>query len=77
MPLPPAILATRGSGATVVREFRYDFKLPGLRVKMWHVKDSEGRLSLVEVVEGGPRLVALWLAIGAGVVSYVVGGKKK
>jgi len=54
-------------GTTViVRRFKYHFLLPGIRVKMWHLRGADGKLTLLERYESlDVRPYAMWAAVGA------------
>ena len=66
--LPTILHDALPNGSRVVRQFAYDFTLSGLRVQMWHVRGPGGELSLVEVFEGGNRLIIGWGAVAAFLV---------
>ncbi|KAJ1400938.1 hypothetical protein B484DRAFT_405883 [Ochromonadaceae sp. CCMP2298] len=52
-------------GTTViVRRSEYHFWLPGIRVKMWHLRGADGKLTLLEIYESLDQLYAMWAAVG-------------
>ena len=52
--LPPDVLPFLGQNVAVVRYFSYNFRVPALRVKMWHVHNrNNGVVHLVEIFDLG------------------------
>lgn len=59
----------------VVRLFEYNFLLPAIHVKMFHLMGNDGKLSLVEIYSADHRMYTIWMCLGMAVSSMVISKK--